>query len=152
MKKDVKTPNENSKITRDPFPGSEKIYVAGSIHPNVKVAMRQINLSNSKAMFTRGEFVKDKNQPVVVYDTSGPFTDPAIEIDVKKGIPAIRQQWIEERGDVEKLNEISSDFGKERLYNSDLDHLRFEHLKKPLVAKKAIMSLKCIMPKRNHYA
>jgi phosphomethylpyrimidine synthase len=136
MKKDVKTPNENSKITRDPFPGSEKIYVTGSIHPSVKVAMRQINLSDSKAMFTRGEFVKDKNQPVVVYDTSGPFTDPAIDIDVKKGIPAIRQQWIEERRDVEKLNEISSDFGKERLYNSDLDHLRFEHLKKPLVAKK----------------
>lgn len=136
MKKDVKTPNENSKITRDPFPGSEKIYITGSIHPSVNVAMRQINLSDSKAMFTRGEFVKDKNQPVVVYDTSGPFTDPAIEIDVKKGIPAIRQQWIEERGDVEKLNEISSDFGKERLYNSDLDHLRFEHLKKPLVAKK----------------
>ena len=54
---------------------------------------------------------------------------------MRKGIPAIRQKWIEDRNDVEKLEEISSDFGKERLYNSDLDHLRFEHLKKPLIAK-----------------
>lgn len=135
-KKEVKIPNAQSQITRDPFSGSEKIYVKGEIHKDIRVAMRQINLTDSKAMFTKGEFVKDKNEPVVVYDTSGPFTDPTIEIDVKKGVPAIRQKWIEERGDVEELNEISSDFGKERLYNSDLDHLRFEHLKKPLIAKK----------------
>lgn len=135
-KKDVKIPNAESKITRDPFPGSEKIYVKGKIHKDVNVAMRQIKLSDSKAMFTKGQFVKDKNEPVVVYDTSGPFTDSAIEIDVKKGIPAIREKWIMDRGDVEQLDEISSDFGKERLYNSDLNHLRFEHLKKPLIAKK----------------
>lgn len=134
-KKEVKIPNANSKITREPFTGSEKIYVKGEIHKDIRVAMRQINLADSQAMFTKGEFVKDKNDPVVVYDTSGPFTDPDIEIDVKKGVPAIRQQWIEERGDVEELEEISSEFGKERLYNSDLDHLRFEHLKKPLIAK-----------------
>ena len=131
-KKEIKIPGEKSQITREPFPASEKIYVNGTIHDSVKVAMRQINLTDSKAMFTKGEFIKAKNEPVVVYDTSGPFTDPEIAIDVKKGIPAIRQKWIEERGDVEQLDEISSDFGKERLYNSDLDHLRFEHLKKPI--------------------
>ncbi len=136
MKKDIKIPNAESQITREPFPGSEKIYVSGKIHTNMKVAMRQINLTESKAMFSKGEFVKPQNDPVVVYDTSGPFTDPSIEIDVKQGIPPIRQQWIEDRKDVEQLDEISSDFGKERLYNSDLDHLRFEHLKKPLIAKK----------------
>ncbi|MGV6862012.1 MAG: phosphomethylpyrimidine synthase ThiC [Putridiphycobacter sp.] len=135
-KKEIKIPNQTSKITRDPFPASEKIYVEGSIHKDIKVAMRQIKLTDSKAMFTKGEFVKEKNEPVVVYDTSGPFTDPNIEIDVKKGVPAIRQKWIEARGDVEQLDEITSNFGKERLYNSDLDHLRFEHLKKPLRAKK----------------
>ncbi len=134
-KKEVKIPNAGSKITRDPFPASEKIYVKGKIHEDLNVAMRQIKLSDSQAMFTKGEFIKPKNEPVVVYDTSGPFTDPNIEINVKKGIPAIRQKWIEERNDVEQLDEISSDFGKERLYNSDLDHLRFEHLKKPLIAK-----------------
>ncbi|MFT4603114.1 MAG: phosphomethylpyrimidine synthase [Arenicella sp.] len=135
MSKAVKIPNKGSNITREPFPGSEKIYVSGEIHKDIKVAMRQINLTDSEAMFTKGEFIKEKNDPVVVYDTSGPFTDPSIEIDVKYGVPAIRQSWIEKRGDVKELDEITSDFGKERLYNSDLDHLRFEHLKKPLIAK-----------------
>lgn len=134
-KKEIKIPGKTSNITRDPFPASEKIYVNGEIHKDIKVAMRQINLTDSEAMFTKGEFIKEKNEPVVVYDTSGPFTDPNIEIDVKKGVPAIRQSWIEKRGDVQELDEITSDFGKERLYNSDLDHLRFEHLKKPLIAK-----------------
>jgi phosphomethylpyrimidine synthase len=134
--KEVKIPNKGSNITREPFPASEKIYVQGTIHKDVNVAMRQINLTDSKAMFTKGQFVKEKNEPVVVYDTSGPFTDPNIEIDVKKGVPPIRQKWILERGDVEELDEITSEFGKERLYNSDLNHLRFEHLKKPLRAKK----------------
>ena len=135
MSKAVKIPNKGSNITREPFSGSEKIYVSGEIHKDIKVAMRQINLTDSEAMFTKGEFIKEKNDPVVVYDTSGPFTDPSIEIDVKYGVPAIRQSWIEKRGDVKELDEITSDFGKERLYNSDLDHLRFEHLKKPLIAK-----------------
>jgi len=134
-KKEVKIPGKTSNITRDPFPGSEKIYVSGEIHKDIKVAMRQINLTDSEAMFTKGEFIKEKNEPVVVYDTSGPFTDPSIDIDVKKGVPAIRQPWIEKRDDVQELDEITSDFGKERLYNSDLDHLRFEYLKKPLIAK-----------------
>ena len=136
MKKQVKTPsNEKSKITRDPFPASEKIYVKGKIHPDIKVAMRQIKLTDSQAMFTDGEFKKPKNEPVVVYDTSGPFTDPNVEIDIEKGIPALREKWIKDRGDVDELEEITSDYGKERLYNSDLDHLRFMHLKKPLRAK-----------------
>ena len=135
MSKDVKIPNEGSKITRDPFTGSEKIYVNGTIHKDIKVAMRQINLTDSQAMFTDGEFSKPKNESVVVYDTSGPFTDPNAEIDVKRGVPALRQDWIMNRDDVIEMDEISSDFGKERLYNSDLDHLRFEHLKKPLIAK-----------------
>jgi len=134
--KEVKIPNKESNITRDPFPASEKIYVQGEIHKNIKVAMRQINLTDSEAMFTKGEFIKEKNEPVVVYDASGPFTDPNIEINVKEGVPKIRQQWILDRDDAEELEEITSDFGKERLYNSDLDHLRFEHLKKPLIAKK----------------
>jgi len=134
-KKEVKIPNKGSNITREPFPGSEKIYVSGEIHKDIKVAMRQINLTDSEAMFTKGEFIKEKNEAVVVYDTSGPFTDPSIKIDVKHGVPAIRQAWIEKRDDVQELDEITSDFGKERLYNSDLDHLRFEHLKKPLIAK-----------------
>jgi len=131
-KKEI-TPSEKSLITRDPFPASKKVYVQGSIYEDVKVAMREIELTGSKPMFT--EFKKDENPPVTVYDTSGPYTDPNVEIDVKQGIPRLREGWIQSRGDVEELSGITSDYGKERLYNSDLDHLRFEYLKKPLRAK-----------------
>ena len=132
MKKDS-LPNQHS-ITREPFPSSKKVYVKGQIH-DIEVAMREIELTDSAPQFSEGTFVKPKNPAVTVYDTSGPYTDPNIEIDVKQGLPKLRQQWILDRGDVEELDEISSDFGKERLFNSDLDHLRFEHLKKPLRAK-----------------
>ncbi len=93
--------------------------------------MREIALDPTK---TNGEVIE--NEPITVYDTSGPYTDPDVYIDVRKGLPKLRQQWILDRGDVEELDEISSDYGKERLYNSGLDYLRFEHLKKPLRAKK----------------
>ena len=87
-------------------------------------------------MLFRSEKEMIKNEPVTVYDTSGPYTDPSIEIDVKKGLPKLREQWIIDRMDVELLEEISSAFGKERLLNADLDHLRFAHIKKPFRAKK----------------
>ncbi len=129
MKKD-QTP-DNQVITREPFPGSKKIYVAGKIH-NIQVAMREISLSDTVDKFN-GK--REKNPPVTVYDTSGPYTDPAIDIDVRKGIPKLRQEWIVNRNDVEELPEITSAYGKERLQNSNLDHLRFEYIKKPLRAK-----------------
>ncbi|EDM45651.1 thiamine biosynthesis protein ThiC [unidentified eubacterium SCB49] len=136
MAKKEMIPSESSQITRTPFPASKKVYVHGVIHPEVKVAMREIELTESKPMFTDGKFIKDENPPVTVYDTSGPYTDPNIEIDVRKGIPKLRKDWILKRDDVEELPEISSEYGKERLYNSELNLLRFEHLKKPLRAKK----------------
>ncbi|MFT5581798.1 MAG: phosphomethylpyrimidine synthase [Psychromonas sp.] len=132
MKKE-KTPTDHS-ISTKPFPGSSKIYVPGEIH-NIHVAMREISLTDSQAMFTEGEFKKDDNQPVTVYDTSGPYTDPNVDIDIKRGLPRLRQQWILDRGDVEELEEISSDYGRERLADTKLDDLRFQHLAKPLRAK-----------------
>lgn len=132
MKKD-NAPSEE-KITRAPLTGSKKIYVKGKIH-DINVAMREIELAESKPMFTDGEFTKEINPSVTVYDTSGPYTDPDFDIDIKKGLPRLREQWIVDRGDVERLDEISSDYGMERLNNSDLDELRFEHLAKPLRAK-----------------
>jgi len=127
-----KTPTEKS-ITNDPFPASKKVYVQGKLH-DIKVAMREISLSDTVNKFSP-EKTPDKNPPVTVYDTSGPYTDSNIKIDVKQGIPRLRQEWILKRGDVEQLSDVSSAFGKERLYNSDLNHLRFEHIKKPLKAK-----------------
>ena len=133
MKKEA-VPTTDEKISRDPFPASTKIYVPGEIH-DIKVAMREIALTDSKPMFADGEFKKESNESVTVYDTSGPYTDPNVEIDIKKGLPRLRQEWILKRGDVEELTEISSDYGKERLNDPSLDNLRFEHLQKPLRAK-----------------
>ena len=132
MKKET-LPTENT-ITREPFTGSKKIYVAGKIH-DIQVAMREISLTDSKAMFAEGEFKKETNAPVTVYDTSGPYTDPDAVIDVKKGLPRLRKQWIIDRGDVEQLPSISSQYGIERLNDPKLDELRFNHTTRPFRAK-----------------
>ncbi|PCH65268.1 MAG: phosphomethylpyrimidine synthase ThiC [Bacteroidetes bacterium] len=131
--KTEKLPSENV-ITRKPFPRSKKIFVKGEIH-DINVAMREIELSDTSVDFSINDNFNAQNEPLTVYDTSGPYTDPDFKIDLKQGIPRLREKWILDRNDVEELNEISSEYGKERLYNSDLDYLRFEHLKKPLRAK-----------------
>ncbi len=128
-KKTEKTPQTET-ISRAAFPASKKVYVQGQIH-DIQVAMREITLSDT---LVNGK-VMSKNAPVTVYDTSGPFTDPNIDIDVRKGLPRLRQSWIVNRGDVEELDSITSNYGRERLANPALDYLRFEHLKKPLRAK-----------------
>ena len=127
-----KTPKENV-ITRTPFPNSTKVYVPGKIH-DIQVGMREIALSDTIQKFKPEEPVI-KNQPVTVYDTSGPYSDLNIDIDLRKGLPKLREKWVMDRGDVEQLDSISSAYGKERLSDADLDNLRFEHLAKPLRAK-----------------
>ena len=116
-------------ITRTPFTNSKKVYVAGKLH-DIKVGMREISVDDQAIKGPGG-----CGSVVTVYDTSGPYSDPDITIDVRKGLPALREKWILERGDVEQLADLSSQFGKDRLYNSDLDHLRFKEVKKPLRAK-----------------
>jgi phosphomethylpyrimidine synthase len=130
MKKDKKP--GDSVITRDTFPASKKIFVNGKIH-DIKVAMREVALTDTVDKFNGKT---EKNDPVTIYDTSGPYTDPNADIDVKKGLPRLREKWILERGDVEELNSISSKYGKIRLNDKSLDELRFAHLKNPLKAKK----------------
>jgi phosphomethylpyrimidine synthase len=130
MKKKDKMPATNV-ISTDPISGSKKIYVKGNIH-DISVAMREINLSPTKHPSGKTE----QNAPVTVYDASGPYTDANIAIDIRKGLPRLREKWITDRNDVEQLDAISSDFGKERKNDASLDHLRFEHIKNPLRAKK----------------
>ena len=120
-------------ITRKPFPNSKKIYVSGKIHPQIKVGMREIALSDTTNSMT-GE--KISNEPVTVYDTSGPYTDLDRDINIHEGIERIRESWIKDREDVEQLDAFSSSYCNERLNDKSLDHLRFGHLKKPLRAKK----------------
>jgi len=113
-------------ISRAPFTGSKKIYVNG-------VAMREITLTPTRPHGIEGE---TPNAPVVVYDTSGPYTDPEIEIDVRKGLPRLRENWIKERNDVDQLTAVTSVYGQERLADSRLDALRFSYLHSPMKAKK----------------
>lgn len=112
-----------------PFAKSRKIYVEGS-RPDIRVPFREISLSD-----TPSAFGADKNPPVVVYDTSGPYTDPEVSIDIRNGLPALRAGWIMERGDVEQLDGPSSEFGHARLVDPELSEMRFNLHRKPLRAK-----------------
>nr|WP_294858835.1 phosphomethylpyrimidine synthase ThiC [uncultured Fluviicola sp.] len=129
MKKADKTPEAGS-LTTGAISGSQKVYVSGKIH-DIKVAMREITLTPTKHANGRIE----ENPPVTVYDTGGAYTDNNAVIDVKKGLPRIREQWILDRGDVEELTDVSSDYGKERKNDEKLDELRFEHISRPMRAK-----------------
>ncbi|KAA1243773.1 phosphomethylpyrimidine synthase ThiC [Aquimarina sp. RZ0] len=131
MKKKDTAPQEG-KITTTPFPSSNKIYVKGNIHPQISVAMREIELSDTVDSMTRK---KTSNESVIVYDTSGPYTDPNKKINVQEGIERIREQWVLDRGDVEELDGFTSEYCNERLNDASLDHLRFGHLRNPKRAK-----------------
>lgn len=132
MKKKDTAPKQNG-ITRNPFPNSKKIYVKGNIHPQIQVAMREIELSDTIDSMTKK---KTPNEPVTVYDTSGPYTDPSKEINIHNGLERIREQWILDRNNIEQLDSFTSEYCNERLNDVSLDHLRFNHLNKPLRAKK----------------
>jgi len=119
-------------ISRAPFPASGKIYVPGQLH-DIKVAMREISLTPTRLNGKNGDAVP--NAPVIVYDTSGPYTDPAADIDVRKGLPRLREPWIQQRNDTETLTRLTSAYGRERLGDKNLDALRFTHLQTPLRAK-----------------
>ena len=130
MKKD-KTPSKQI-ITRTPLPNSKKIYIPGTLYPDIRVPMREITLSDSKHSING---TKESNPAVTVYDTSGPFTDSSITINLEKGIPPVRSQWIASRNDVEQLHAFSSTYSNKRLTNSQLDNLRFQHIRNPLRAR-----------------
>ena len=120
---------EVDKASIQPFTGSQKIYMQGS-RADIQVPMREITLADTPTAFG-GE----KNPPVRVYDTSGPYTDPKIKIDLRTGLPDVRTRWIEERQDTEILQDSHSEFTKLRLNDSSLDHLRFNLTRPPRRAK-----------------
>lgn len=114
------------KITTHPFPNSKKVFIPGNLHP-IQVAMREISLSPTK--LSNGGL--EINPAVTIYDTSGPYTDVNCEIDIRKGLERIRDQWILDRNDVEILEGISSAYGQKRLHDSSLDDLRFAYNHRP---------------------
>lgn len=112
----------------------EKAYMNGRLFPFIRVGMQKVNLTPT-VKIVNGEKVMTPNAPVYIYDTSGPFSDPSIQIDLKKGLPRMRESWITARGDVEQLPSITSEYGKMRRDDKSLDHLRFEHIALPYRAK-----------------
>ena len=112
-----------------PLPNSRKIYVTGS-RPDIRVPMREISLAD-----TQTDKGLEKNAPVLVYDTSGPYTDPTVKIDLRAGLADVRSAWIDERGDTEILPGLSSAFGNARLSDPSLDHMRFAHVRTPRRAR-----------------
>ena len=120
-------------ITSEPLTGSRKVYIPGKLH-NIKVAMREISLTDTVHKFNGSNKV-EKNPSITVYDTSGPYTDSNYKIDLKQGLPRLREEWILNRGDVEQTPDFASEYSRKRLADKSLDHLRFAHLKTPLKAK-----------------
>ncbi len=112
------------------LPASRKVYIQGS-RPDIQVPMREISLTD-----TPTGLGGEKNLPLMVYDTSGAYTDPAITIDLNKGLPNVRESWIEQRGDSEVLEDLSSEFGRQRLRDIRTANIRFAHIQKPRRAKR----------------
>ena len=105
------------------YPNSEKIYVEGS-RPDIRVAMRKIH-QYPTVKIENGKRVEYPNEDITVYDTSGPYTDPSVEIDINKGLPRMRERWVEERDDTEVLSDITSEYGRMRRDDKSLDAIRF---------------------------
>lgn len=121
--------NQLSDDVTQPFTASKKIYVTGS-RPDIRVPMREITTTP-----THTDAGEEANLPITVYDTSGPYTDPEVSIDLLKGLPDVRDAWIEERNDTEQLDGPSSEFGTTRQNDPELAKLRFEHIRNPKKAK-----------------
>ena len=115
------------------YPDSEKVYLSGELHPDLRVGMRRVNLTPTVTV-EGGVRRQTENPPVYVYDTSGAYSDPDVQIDLRKGLPRLREPWIRQR-DVDQLQNLTSEYGRQRLADHSLDHLRFEHICQPYRAK-----------------
>lgn len=127
----------NEVVTHGPMMGSEKIYVSGKLFPDLRVGMRRIPLSDS----IHEDGSRTPNAPVVVYDTGGPYTDPAYVVDLEKGLPRLRAPWIERRGDTQRQEGLGSTYAQDRLSDHALDGLRYRHIStRPLAAREGCVT------------
>ena len=120
-----------NRLSYEPLSGSKKVYVQGSTRLDIQVPFREVELSDTKDH--NGKLTP--NAPVRLYDTSGPYTDPSVSVDITQGLPLLRLKWILERGDVEYLDGSSSHYRKEREKDLDLASIRFPGMRQPLRAK-----------------
>lgn len=116
------------------YPGSKKIYINGEIYPEIRVAMRQIELTPT-AKKEGDKLQLTENAPVTVYDTSGVYTDPDVVTDINAGLPRFREEWLNRRDDIEQLDGITSEYGRMREQDKELDSIRFPHRHNPRKAK-----------------
>ena len=123
--------NDNIRIT---YPSSEKVYMEGKLFPKLRVAMRKVTLTPTVTKDKDGKKHFKENAPVLIYDTSGPYSDKSQDIDLRRGLPRLREEWILERGGVERLSEFSSVYCRQRMADHSLDSLRFAHNHLPLRA------------------
>jgi len=121
-------------LTRDPLPGSRKVYVEGRL-PGVRVPMREIRQSPTRAVGSAGAVTLDENPPLLVYDSSGPYTDPEVDIDLRRGLPPLRLSWIRGRGDVDEHADPASPFARARERDPALAALRFARVRPVLRAQ-----------------
>ncbi len=124
------------------YPNSEKIYKEGEIYPDLRVAMRKIKLYPT-VKIENGVRVEYPNSPVTVYDTSGPYTDPAYSVDINRGLPRMREEWVSERRDTDILDDITSEYGRVRRDNLALHAIRFpvNHLPRVAQAGKSVTQM-----------
>src|SRR5260370_5939897 len=124
-------------ISRGPLPASRKIFVPGTLHSFIRVPMREISQTATR-LGTPAEGRTISTPPLVVYDSSGPYTDLDQTINVRQGLDPIRSEWIRAREDVQELSHISSEYGRQRLHDSRLDDIRFVARRKPIVARSGL--------------
>lgn len=122
---------EAQDLTRT-LPASKKVYVQGS-RADIQVPFRKISLTDTPTGLAKDGF--EKNEPILVYDTSGVYTDPNVSIDLNQGLPKLRQGWINERDDTEQLDGLTSQFGRQRLNDIRTETIRFAHITNPRRAK-----------------
>lgn len=127
-KKETEIHVDENDLSYSPFTGSHKVYVQSETNPSIRVPQREITLSES--LNKDGQLAP--NEPLRVYDTSGAYTDPEVQIDIREGLTELRKQWILDRNDVEELPEYSSHYRQLRLADEHLTALRFPNLRKPL--------------------
>jgi phosphomethylpyrimidine synthase len=118
-------------ISRSPLPASTKGYVHGLRFPSLRVPMREVTLSPTR----HASGAMEANAPLALYDTSGPYTDPSAQIDLRRGLSPLREEWLRARADVEELPQLTSDYGRARLADKRLTNLRFHARTKPFRAK-----------------
>lgn len=121
-------------MNKEIFPNSTKVYLSGILYPELRVAMRKVEQMPT-ATIENGEKVLTPNQDVYIYDTSGPYSDSNAEINLKKGLPRLREPFIRTNEAIAQMSEITSDYGRMRRDDHALDHLRFEHIALPYRAK-----------------